>query len=350
MHIPCAPTTASELAAARHRIALLEQELASLRSATPTPTLPSQPPTPVPTTPPPAMLPLPVVSPAASEVSRHVSEDRSRRRPQKPRRRPTKGKKERAVIAKCTEPRAGQTRYWTVDEHDRFLEAIAQYGEKAYVDISNYVETRTPKQVRTHAQKFQMKMGRLAKQSIEAGEPVRMPKGMAPVVQVETAEGKVALVPLVGGGAPVGVSVVVVPPNGNEKDPLPKADMEVSTSDDQVHVTTQEEDELVKVASVVSEESSSALTDPYMDYIGGNASGNDVKVEMELDASFADNISGGLVGNATGVQGNCEGVGGGDDSGDGSDDDDLEDLRNLEDQEFAAFTTNGEGWLLPESS
>lgn len=73
-------------------------------------------------------------------------------------------KKDRvALVAKCTEPRPGQTRYWTEAEHKRFLEAVARHGEKAYVAISNYVETRTPKQVRTHAQKFQMKMARLAK-------------------------------------------------------------------------------------------------------------------------------------------------------------------------------------------
>jgi SHAQKYF class myb-like DNA-binding protein len=73
-------------------------------------------------------------------------------------------KKERVtVLAKCTEPKAGQTRYWTQAEHDRFLEAVAVHGEKAYVAISNYVETRTPKQVRTHAQKFTMKVARLAR-------------------------------------------------------------------------------------------------------------------------------------------------------------------------------------------
>lgn len=77
---------------------------------------------------------------------------------------PKATKKERTqLVAKCTEPRPGQTRYWTEEEHDRFLEAVARHGEKAYVAISNYVETRTPKQVRTHAQKFQMKMARLAK-------------------------------------------------------------------------------------------------------------------------------------------------------------------------------------------
>lgn len=68
-----------------------------------------------------------------------------------------------ALVARCLDPRPGQTRYWTQAEHDLFLEAVAEHGEKAYVAISNHVETRTPKQVRTHAQKYQMKMARLAK-------------------------------------------------------------------------------------------------------------------------------------------------------------------------------------------
>lgn len=105
-------------------------------------------------------------------------------------------KKDRpTLIAKCVEPRPGQTRYWTAEEHERFLEAIAQYGEKAYVAISNYVETRTPKQVRTHAQKFQMKMARLARQSLEAGQPIQMPRGMCPVIEVPVGS-KSTIVPI----------------------------------------------------------------------------------------------------------------------------------------------------------
>lgn len=105
-------------------------------------------------------------------------------------------KKDRpALVAKCVEPRPGQTRYWTGEEHERFLEAIAEYGEKAYVAISNYVETRTPKQVRTHAQKFQMKMARLARQNLEAGQPIQMPRGMFPVIEVPVGS-KSTIVPL----------------------------------------------------------------------------------------------------------------------------------------------------------
>lgn len=40
-----------------------------------------------------------------------------------------------------------QTRYWTQEEHQRFLRASQMYGDKNYVAISRYVRTRTPKQV-----------------------------------------------------------------------------------------------------------------------------------------------------------------------------------------------------------
>ncbi|KAJ1491919.1 hypothetical protein T484DRAFT_3068691 [Baffinella frigidus] len=39
-------------------------------------------------------------------------------------------------------------RYWKDDEHERFLEALNRYGPKAVKAISDYVETRTPVQVR----------------------------------------------------------------------------------------------------------------------------------------------------------------------------------------------------------
>lgn len=102
-------------------------------------------------------------------------------------------KKDRVtLIAKCTEPTPGQTRYWTQAEHDRFLEAVRQHGEKAYVAISNYVETRTPKQVRTHAQKFQMKMARLAKGGVltPGGAPPPHTRGSGKAAKLKAAKAK----------------------------------------------------------------------------------------------------------------------------------------------------------------
>jgi len=47
-----------------------------------------------------------------------------------------------------------QPRYWTSDEHERFLQAVAIFGPKAVKEISFYVGTRTTTQVRTHSQKY----------------------------------------------------------------------------------------------------------------------------------------------------------------------------------------------------
>jgi len=42
---------------------------------------------------------------------------------------------------------SGQTRYWTAEEHSRFLTACKKYGARNYTAVSMYVGTRTPKQV-----------------------------------------------------------------------------------------------------------------------------------------------------------------------------------------------------------
>lgn len=71
------------------------------------------------------------------------------------------------VVAPVTpgseDERTGKTRYWTEMEHNQFLYAGRLFGAKNYVAISQYVGTRTPKQVRTHAQKYQMKLEREAR-------------------------------------------------------------------------------------------------------------------------------------------------------------------------------------------
>lgn len=64
-----------------------------------------------------------------------------------------------------------QSRYWTQDEHQRFLAAVSAYGPKNYGQISEYVGTRSAKQVRTHAQKYQQKLERdEAKEARRRGE------------------------------------------------------------------------------------------------------------------------------------------------------------------------------------
>lgn len=48
----------------------------------------------------------------------------------------------------------GNNRYWSPSEHKMFLEGLNKYGRKNVKAISQYVGTRNPTQVRTHAQKY----------------------------------------------------------------------------------------------------------------------------------------------------------------------------------------------------
>jgi len=57
----------------------------------------------------------------------------------------------------------GSTRYWSETEHRLFLEALKLYGHKNLKAISAYVGTRNMTQVRTHTQKYFMKLMREAK-------------------------------------------------------------------------------------------------------------------------------------------------------------------------------------------
>lgn len=53
-----------------------------------------------------------------------------------------------------------QSRYWTPEEHQRFLEALQKYGHKDVKSISLHVSTRNATQVRTHAQKYFLRLER----------------------------------------------------------------------------------------------------------------------------------------------------------------------------------------------
>lgn len=57
----------------------------------------------------------------------------------------------------------GQSRYWTPDEHKLFLEALNRFGHKDLKAISAYVGSRNMTQVRTHSQKYFMRLMREAK-------------------------------------------------------------------------------------------------------------------------------------------------------------------------------------------
>ena len=55
-------------------------------------------------------------------------------------------------------PPAGQSRYWTEEEHRRFLEAVRCFGAHNHKAIASYVSTRNSTQVRSHSQKFFKKL------------------------------------------------------------------------------------------------------------------------------------------------------------------------------------------------
>lgn len=52
------------------------------------------------------------------------------------------------------------SRYWTPEEHRRFLEGLEMFGSKDIKAISNHVGTRNATQVRTHAQKYYLRLTR----------------------------------------------------------------------------------------------------------------------------------------------------------------------------------------------
>jgi SHAQKYF class myb-like DNA-binding protein len=64
----------------------------------------------------------------------------------------------------------GKRGHWTQDEHDRFIEAINKYG-KDWKKIVQVVGTRSSNQIRSHAQKYFIKLEK-KKQQVQriAGE------------------------------------------------------------------------------------------------------------------------------------------------------------------------------------
>jgi len=54
-----------------------------------------------------------------------------------------------------------QPRFWTAVEHKKFLEAVRLYGYGNARQIAAYVQTRNITQVRTHAQKYILKLSRM---------------------------------------------------------------------------------------------------------------------------------------------------------------------------------------------
>jgi SHAQKYF class myb-like DNA-binding protein len=58
---------------------------------------------------------------------------------------------------------------WTDPEHNRFLAGMKAYGRSWKQIADNVVKTRTPEQVRIHAQKHFSKQGKTSKRKGKAG-------------------------------------------------------------------------------------------------------------------------------------------------------------------------------------
>lgn len=65
-----------------------------------------------------------------------------------------------------------QSRYWTAEEHQRFLEAIKKYGDKDVKAIAAYVGSRSATQVRTHGQKYNLRLEREKRKKEEEARAV----------------------------------------------------------------------------------------------------------------------------------------------------------------------------------
>ena len=61
--------------------------------------------------------------------------------------------------------RTSQSRYWTEDEHQRFMDAIQKFGHKDMKGIACFVGSRNATQVRSHVQKYYMRLARSNKQT-----------------------------------------------------------------------------------------------------------------------------------------------------------------------------------------
>jgi SHAQKYF class myb-like DNA-binding protein len=88
-------------------------------------------------------------------------------------------KQEGAVGSKGTpgSSRNKTPRYWSCEEHSRFLEGLELYGAKDIKAISNHVGTRSSTQVRTHAQKYYLRLARELLRKRSLGSEVDKGKG-----------------------------------------------------------------------------------------------------------------------------------------------------------------------------
>ncbi|KAK1932029.1 Transcription factor SRM1 [Phytophthora citrophthora] len=78
---------------------------------------------------------------------------------------------------------------WTEDEHRLFFEALELYPSGPWKRVAQYVGTRTPRQVMTHAQKYRQRLQRFEENT--KAEPVETKVSCAVAKEVQTDAGKV---------------------------------------------------------------------------------------------------------------------------------------------------------------
>lgn len=65
--------------------------------------------------------------------------------------------------------KGGTSRYWTAEEHARFLDGLRQFGAKDIKGIARHVGSRSATQVRTHQQKYNLRLLREKEKANSAG-------------------------------------------------------------------------------------------------------------------------------------------------------------------------------------
>jgi len=87
------------------------------------------------------------------------------------------------------DPPRAQTRYWTAEEHEKFKDALKLFGSRDVRNIASFVGTRNPTQVRTHAQKYFLKMQREGK-TVEVAKNHRRCMSDSDLTKVEKRQSK----------------------------------------------------------------------------------------------------------------------------------------------------------------
>lgn len=135
-------------------------------------------------------------------------------------------------VSDTTAEKKASSRYWTNDEHKKFLEGLDLFGQKDIKSIARHVGTRSATQVRTHAQKYylrlqreKMKRDKLEEERIKAqadlnktcnqNAPVHLvPEPVhVPIKKLDPVSSPLPSVPLSASISPN----IVLPPTTNEK-------------------------------------------------------------------------------------------------------------------------------------